>query len=1109
MKINFLFLLLLIGTSVFSQTKKINLKSFGEISVTKNKNVYVTDLGKFGTYNCSGSIDPLALKVAVTTEDLKKFPGANIYANIGIKEASLAFSEEGLAIEAIIDTKKSLGKVFAMYKINNPELGISVKLSKKSFELEGSLNFEEDPIIIDVIKDFSRFTLEKFSIAAKAGVGEGAEIGISIQNRWKPTKWDSDIQSVTAFSYNLINQTITASISMTDTWSNPLFLSKLLKEDAVVFSDVAASIDWTVGSPSPTGFGFSVGMAKFFDLEFATQMAITPADKQVAIYASRNELTLNDFSKILRNGFGLKVPDVFPKDIYIKNAAILFSPNGGEVGEFEIEKGFKIIGEAKFMDAVNAEIEFVANWEDGFYLYYNMEAGFKEFLEKEFKNNPKLKYISGQLLRTFEVKKVILEMSSDMSLNMQGATHCEMVLLGKTIKFDLEGNFSAQALKEKVIDEVMKLAGPEAAAVIGAVDEGVKLASKVAGTAISSSSNLVNKYAKLAVVKKDHMHNIIPQKSDEHCKKYCVPKKADQMTKELLSQSKNTIQNFHNSIIDDLIKIEGADYGTTKKMRKEYFFAEWTDINKKIDENWHKVKWDKGYVGFFLIPDNATNGGHYYRKLIDEKKKEFIKLQKKLYKNLINARISEAEITTLKDIYFIRTVDQESYINIPGYHLDAEREKGTRVSVYPKDKVEENLQGIDRFIKIIPHATDTNYVFLQPQHSDLVLDVVGGKREVGTKIHLWTKGENNSAQMFKLIEIEEKENTYYIERKDGDLVLTSNGNSKYLSMEKNTNAENQQWIFETADVSDMASIETDRAFLLENVKGGLYVDIDGKSKNKNVQLWSKHNKTDRFIQLLKSKYGGYYYIQHLHSNYVWTVKGTQKGANLQLDTKQNKGSQQFKFIFAGSPMTFKIKELSSRKFIDANAHKIKENACNIGIWDENKGDNQKWRIEPMLTKWYVPKKPVKVKVKVAGSDKTWDLGGGPEKAKQKKSILKIWKDEDAEDRFYTIKSSGNASWIWIEVGTMRIDVMGAKVKNIKTGLHTWTPHNGDSQKFAIHPTSNNTCIIVSKGWKALDVAGGKIHTDGPVIHLWNKHFGASQQFQLIDVKTGKPIDFSK
>ena len=363
--------------------------------------------------------------------------------------------------------------------------------------------------------------------------------------------------------------------------------------------------------------------------------------------------------------------------------------------------------------------------------------------------------------------------------------------------------------------------------------------------------------------------------------------------------------------------------------------------------------------------------------------------------------------------------------------------------------------------------------------------------------------------MFKLIEVEGKENTYYIERKDGDLVLTSNGNSKHLSMEKNTNAENQQWIFETTDVSDMASIEKDRGFLLKNQKGGLYVDTDGKSKNRNVQLWSKHNATDRYVQLLKSKYDEYYYVQHLHSNYVWTVNGTQKGANLQLETKQNNGSQQFKFIFAGSPMTFKIKELSSRKFIDANGHKINENGCNLAIWDGHNGDNQKWRIEPTLPKWYVPKKSIKVKIKVAASDKTWDLGGGPEKAKQKKSVLKIWKDENAADRFFTIKSSGNAAWIWIEVGTMRIDVAGGNFKKIKTGLHTWNPHGGDSQKFAIHPTSKNTCIIYTKGWKVLDVAGGKIKSDGAIIHLYNRHFGAAQQFQLIDTKTGKPIDFTK
>ncbi len=113
------------------------------------------------------------------------------------------------------------------------------------------------------------------------------------------------------------------------------------------------------------------------------------------------------------------------------------------------------------------------------------------------------------------------------------------------------------------------------------------------------------------------------------------------------------------------------------------------------------------------------------------------------------------------------------------------------------------------------------------------------------------------------------------------------------------------------------------------------------------------------------------------------------------------------------------------------------------------------------------------------------------------------------DRYFTIKKSGDHDWVWIETdGGKRIDVKGAKIKEKGATLHTWDPHNGDSQKFAIHPTGKNTCTIQVKGWKALDVKGGDINDNGSAIILWNLHLKGSQQFQLIDAKTGKPIDFS-
>ena len=497
----------------------------------------------------------------------------------------------------------------------------------------------------------------------------------------------------------------------------------------------------------------------------------------------------------------------------------------------------------------------------------------------------------------------------------------------------------------------------------------------------------------------------------------------------------------------------------------------------------------------------------------DALKAEFLKLLKKYP---LPAGNSSAMMIS-NSVYFIKDLADNQYIDIPNYHFDADRQRGTKVAIFPKDNREAGLQGIDRFIKAIPHATEPDYVFLQPQHSDLVLDVKGASKNPGTKVHLWNMGNNNAAQMFKLIEVDGKSNTYYIQNKNSKLYITSHGQGKQLTQEKITNAKNQQWKFETARADDMAPMRTNVAFAFKNVAAKRYMDLSGKGKNAktkdgHIKLWDMDYMPDRYAKLIRSNIDNYYYVQQMHSKYVWDIEGgeTNNGAKLQLWDKNNSQAQQFRFIYAGSAMTFRIENKGSKKYIDANGQKIDQNGCPIQIWKGHNNDNQKWKLEP-LSEWYAPKNPVKVKIKVAYSNKYWDIAGPDSAAKVKGKKLQIWDMDSGADRYYTIKRSGQNAWIWFELdGGKRIDVKGGKVNVNRTGLQTWDAgNNNKAQKFAIHPTGRYTCIIVSQGWKALDVEGGKINENGTRLILWDQHYGASQQFQLMNAATGKPIDFRR
>ncbi len=638
-----LILLLFISVTVFSETKNISIKGFGEISVTKvNDNNYDVDFGKYGKFRAAGFLNPLKLVIQTTKEDLREFPGYALYDKMDLQEVKIEISEEGVAIEATIDTKKNFGPVLEMFKIPNPTMGISIEVSKTSFALGGELDFEENPIVLNIVPDFTRFTIENFGIGAEWAAGDGElelSFGVSLQTRWKPTEWDPDVQSVTEFSYNLMSNEISSAISMTDTWSNPILLNKLLKPNSVEFTDVAAALDWPLGAPAPSAFGFNVGHAKFFQLDFTVQLAMTPSDKQIALYAYRNEITMNDMSRILRDGFGLKVPDFFPKDIYIHDAAIRFSPNGGQVGEFNIEKGFALSGKAKFMDAIEAEVNFSANWENGFYLYYDMNAAFKDYFDNRFRNDPKLKFISGQLLHTFEVRRVMLEASADMSMNMSGKTYCDFTVLGQNVSFNIEGQFSAQALLDRIEKEIINIAGPKVAAVVGTVGKGVKKAGKIAGAAVGEGASLANKYAKLGATKAQHTHLL--NGGEKYCRGNCIPNRANDLANQVQTSSRNAIQTFFDQVLDDLVAIEGETTEITMQLRREIVQAQWDELGKKIDADWNNIREDKEYVGYFVQQKWAENGGNQFRELIDQRKKQFDDERNYLFTTLLTAQLTD------------------------------------------------------------------------------------------------------------------------------------------------------------------------------------------------------------------------------------------------------------------------------------------------------------------------------------------------------------------------------------------------------------------------------------------------------------------------------------
>ncbi len=68
-------------------------------------------------------------------------------------------------------------------------------------------------------------------------------------------------------------------------------------------------------------------------------------------------LSINGFTQMLRNGFKLKVPDVFPSTVYVDDGEFTFNPTGG----------FSFNGTAVVSELLKFHAKFNADLTEGFF----------------------------------------------------------------------------------------------------------------------------------------------------------------------------------------------------------------------------------------------------------------------------------------------------------------------------------------------------------------------------------------------------------------------------------------------------------------------------------------------------------------------------------------------------------------------------------------------------------------------------------------------------------------------------------------------------------------------------------------------------------------------
>ncbi len=453
------------------------------------------------------------------------------------------------------------------------------------------------------------------------------------------------------------------------------------------------------------------------------------------------------------------------------------------------------------------------------------------------------------------------------------------------------------------------------------------------------------------------------------------------------------------------------------------------------------------------------------------------------------------------ELYFIHSVAYEELSwNLGGYHLESNRKSG-KIILSTGDL------GADRFIKVIPHETQSEYVFFQPQHSNYVVDITDGVKTPGAQLQLWDWGKCNQGQMFKMIPVNGRVNTYYIRSYGSGLYLTAHGSNRVITQETFKETTEQQWYFLKADSTTMALPNIDYVYSIQNVMSGKFIDIPGSAPDQEqsggkLSLWDMDNSPDRYMELYNAG-DGYFYFHPLHSSEIWDVQGgdVSDGTDIQLWMQKDTAVQQFTFEYAGEPLTYYIKNRNSGKYVDASRSMVDENGAPIRIYPLNapgERDNQKWRLY-LYTKWQMPPEEQTFLIKSAYIDKCWEISDSDSETLEVRQRFEMRDDGDLKFKFISAQDS---SWVHIlpeQNENLCIDVPNG-TKDTGTALILWTAQQSNNQKFAIQFTSPTTFTLRTRNWLAADITGGLSDDwmeNGAEIQQRDPHYHKNQQFQLI------------
>ncbi|PWD99629.1 RICIN domain-containing protein [Marinilabilia rubra] len=744
MKIKVLLLFVFITVSGYAQnTQKINVNGFGELAAVQNGNMYSITIADYGTFDFEGSLNPLELKGEVTIDQLEKIPGYNVLKDLGLQDICFEMSKEGLMISANADTEKNLKNLCTLLKVTTPTVGIQAKIGMGTFELSGDLAFSKEPIkILEVEK--SGTTLSYYSAGLGAAYQKGSFIlTVSLNMIVKPSEFDPDLNMNYQFGYDLVKQTIMGSASMMSTWTDPFGMDRFFNKNSVIFSKGASALAVNIPAQSISQFGFAIERAKYFDVDFGTFVSISPLDGEVALRGrSNSKISLDQIPEMLKKGFSLDFPNVFPPDYELDSAEIKFAPTGGTVGDLELTKGFALVGVGKFKE-LDFFLDFNFDLENEFRYKMHFTGDYSKFIWNEAHKIPNktIRNTVKQALDEIQIQKMYLDLDAQKkNLSLNGEMHCEFKYQNKLQKISFEASLDAEQIVKDITNKLIeKFGGP----IVEEVEKVAKHAANIAKDAGSISKAMMNDIKTYA----EHTH------PKERCHTKCVPDRAYELSRHIVDGSYDAVRRFYFNTFNEIGQIEGDTPEETRRIRSKLIKKDWDKICRSIDEDWKEILNDRAFVKYYTSESDAKNGVKIYYAEVKKYMKKEKAYRDKVWERMLTREWKKTETATLKGeeipkgTYYIKSVkagnSDNGYFDITYDHGKKKwKMKGQRLQIWTKDN-----SGAKQY-KFHRNNYLSYYIITPASDHRYALDLKGRGRNKRTPIHLWRLHKGASQQFY-------------------------------------------------------------------------------------------------------------------------------------------------------------------------------------------------------------------------------------------------------------------------------------------------------------------------------------------------------------------------